>query len=67
MTKLWIRPVGRDALQGFALCRTNGAILVDEQIVEHFPKDATGKEIKTVAVDAGLVNSPEEVEWGNVL
>ncbi len=64
---LYIRPCGRDFLTGFALVRHNGEVLVDEEIIEHFPKDATGKEIKAAAVDAGFVNSPSEIEWGTVL
>jgi hypothetical protein len=65
--KLYIRPCGGNTLTGFALCRTNGEVLVDEQIIEHFPVDATGKEIKAAAVDLGLVNSADEVEWGKAL
>lgn len=36
-----------NVLLGFAVCTTNGTILVDEQIVEHFDRHATGKEIKS--------------------
>lgn len=61
----WIRPVHRGddgPLIGLALCCTNGKCLVDGDVIEHFPKDASGKEIKLEAVDLGY-----EAEWGSVL
>jgi len=49
MRKLWIRPVhckDTDRLLSMAVCTTPYELLVDEQILCHFPMDASGREIK---------------------
>ena len=49
MRKLWIRPVhckDTDRLLSMAVCTTPNELLVDEQILCHFPMDASGREIK---------------------
>jgi len=48
--RAYIRPVhggasGRELIS-FAVCRTNQPLLVDEQILDHFPADFSGKEIR---------------------
>lgn len=45
--KAYIRPVhaGRE-LVAMAVCTTNGPPIMDSQILEHFPADATGAEIR---------------------
>lgn len=65
MTQAWIRPVfrGEDGpLIGLALCRTNGACLVDEDVITHYPKDTPGRDIKLDAEEQGM-----DAEWGNIL
>jgi len=49
MKKLWIRPVHdkrTDRLISVAVCTTKHETLVDEQILEHFSPDMSGKEIR---------------------
>jgi len=60
---MWIRPVYAQGsrLISFALCRSNGEMLVDNQIVEHFETDDTGVEIKMVAKE---FHGATEVVWG---
>lgn len=69
MKKLWIRPVYNesDQLLGLCLCRTEQTVLVDEQVVEHFELDITGKEIKETAVEFGWVDSVEDVSWSTAI
>lgn len=68
--KLWIRPVyktfegGGEQLLSFALCTTNGDLLADEQIKEHFDKDTTGKEIDAAAKEFFRAT---ETEWGKAI
>lgn len=68
--KLWIRPVykvlegGGEQLLSFALCTTNGELLADEQIKEHFDKDTTGKEIDAAAKE---FYKATETEWGKAI
>ena len=61
--KLFIRPVssGTKLLVSIALARTNGCILVDEDIICHFPPDESGRVIRQEALDHW---GAEEVEWG---
>ncbi len=49
MKKLYIRPVHdkrTSRLLSIAVCTTKYNVLVDEQILEHFPPEATGREIR---------------------
>lgn len=61
--KLYIRPAynANGRLMSIALCKTNEQILVDEQVVEHFPRDTGGVHIKEWA-DEYL--GCKDVEWG---
>ena len=52
-----VNPDGSETVVGYAVCSTNHEVLVDEQVKEHFPVDATGKEIKAEFPTA---------EWGAV-
>ena len=67
MKTLYIRPVytlhpdQRETLTGLALCSTNGELLVDGQIIEHFPKDESGKDIKACAKE---FHGADNTEWG---
>ena len=68
--KLFIRPVFGKEQQSFlpkslALCTTNGELLVDNQILEHFDAHEPGKDIKIAAVDMEWVESEDSVKWGN--
>jgi len=62
--KLFIRPRYRvnnddtEVFLGYVICSTNYELLVDEQVKEHFPPEATGKEMKAEFPSA---------EWGNAL
>jgi len=59
---LYIRPVyEEERLLSLALCRTNGAILVDGDILEHFDKYTPGKEIKIIAQEF----YQKEATWGS--
>jgi len=49
-------------LVGFALCKCENP-LVDSDVVAHFPSDATGKEIKKVALEFGYVDSEDCIKW----
>jgi hypothetical protein len=67
--KLWIRPVyivenGVERRTSLALCTTNGPILVDEQIKQHFPPLTTGVDIKAAAVE---FYGATDIEWGAAL
>lgn len=58
---LYIRPVYQnDVLLSLALCKTNGHILVDQDIVCHFDKNDNGKMIKDSYPD-------RQIEWGKPL
>ena len=49
MTKAYLRPTHDHAtgrLVAVAVCTTNEAVLVDEQILAHFDAHASGKEIR---------------------
>lgn len=61
--KAWIRPVwqGERTHAGFALCTTNGTLLTDSQIVEHFDRQTTGKEIKE------LFGDRFDIQWGEII
>ncbi len=61
---LYIRPVhvGR-RLVGTALCLTKGEVLMDEQILQHFPLDVTGRDVREIAVDMYGARSLDDVEW----
>jgi len=67
---LYIRPVYKveednagtiETLTSIALCTTNGEILVDGQILEHFPKDEPGVDIKACGME---FHDASEVVWG---
>ncbi len=62
---LYIRPVCEEAtdwLKGLCLCRMKDTPpLVDSDIVEHFPKDVSGKDIAAAAKE---VHGAESTEWG---
>jgi hypothetical protein len=69
-TKLFIRPVyGKEQQslipKSLALCTTNGELLVDSQILEHFDRHEPGIDIKLMAVDMEWIDSPNDIEWGN--
>jgi hypothetical protein len=60
--KLFIRPVydRNERPLSLAVCKTNGPITVDEQIVEHYPFHTPGRDIKQ--------DFPEyEMDWGDVI
>ena len=63
--KLWIRPNHRDdeyqRLMSIALCTTDQHILVDSQILVHFPPDTSGNLIRQEAVETF---NATEVECG---
>jgi hypothetical protein len=67
---LFIRPVyevredGTERLMSQALCTTAFDILTDEQILEHFPLDITGKEIRKEAIETF---GAEDVAWGTAI
>jgi hypothetical protein len=64
--KLFIRPVftvradGSEQLLSLAVCTTAGPILVDEQILEHFDKHTSGRDIRE--------NYPDDVvDWAETI
>ena len=57
-------PGEREKMLSLALCTTNGEILVDGQIKEHFDKHDTGKDIEESARE---FFGATEVEWGNAI
>jgi hypothetical protein len=63
--KLWIRPNHRNdeyqRLMSIALCTTDQHILVDSQILVHFPPDTSGNLIRQEAAETF---NATEVEWG---
>jgi len=66
--RLYIRPVhpkGGGKLLSLALCRYDSRkiLLVDEDILEHFPPDTSGKDIKLAAVEFFGATSIEDVHW----
>ena len=65
--RAWIRPVYVDnRLASIALARTDGEILVDEDIIDHFPADSRGVDIRLAAmVDYDI--SPTRCEWGAII
>lgn len=68
-TTLFIRPSYRGdshTPDTLALCTTNGAILVDEQVLAHFPSDTSGKDIKAEALETWGVTA-DNVKWGELL
>lgn len=65
--KLYIRPRYDEkgqVLKGFVLSTTNGDLLVDSQILEHFDARTTGKEIRECAKE---FHNADDVEWGKCL
>jgi len=54
----------REVPLSLALCTTNGEILVDEQIKEHFDKHDSGKDIEAAAKE---FHGATEVEWGEAI
>ena len=66
MRRLYIRPncTVDDRLIDLVVTTTPGEPLVDEQIVEHFPKETSGREIR----EAMLSQYPgAEILWGKAL
>jgi hypothetical protein len=62
----YIRPVhpkGGGAVMSLALCRCEGALLIDADVYEHFPPDTPGKDIKAIAVEYGHANDILNVHW----
>lgn len=62
---IYIKPVfelDSPRIIGYAVCRRE-QVLVDSDVLSHFPRDATGKEIKACAVRFGWVESEDEVVW----
>lgn len=65
MKNIYIKPVyDGSKLISLALCYSNH-ILVDEDIIEHFPYDYSGVDIKKFAVEWGYVKSIANVKWGS--
>jgi hypothetical protein len=65
--KAYIRTVhdsDTERLMSIALCRRDDRILVDSDIIEHFPPDSRGVDIKAMAVEYGHATSADHVEWG---
>ena len=63
---LWIRPVydvTGSQLKGLALCRTNGDITVDEDILIHFPANEPGNAVKAEA----RTTYNQDTQWGNCI
>lgn len=59
--KLYIRPVYVDeVLKSYALTTTNGIILSDSQVLDHFDTDHNGKMIKESAKEF----HDGEADWG---
>lgn len=51
-------------LLGFAVTTTDGELLQDSQVVEHFPLDTSGKEMREYASE---FQPGATLIWGNVL
>lgn len=60
-----LHPEGGGRLKGLVLARTDGPIQVDEQIIEHFPADTPGVEIKAMAVEFEHADCVEHVHWAS--
>ncbi len=59
--KLWMRPVHckeTDRLLSVAVCTTKHEVLVDEQILEHFALDISGKDIRNEYPEAIMFWGP---------
>lgn len=54
----------REVLLSLALCTTNGEILVDQQIKEHFDNSDAGKDIEAAARE---FYGATEVVWGSAI
>ena len=54
----------REVLLSYALCTTNGELLVDGQIKEHFDKATPGLDISNAAKE---FYGATETEWGNAI
>ncbi len=53
---------------GYALCRSaDRSPLVDSDILDHFPVESTGREIKQAAVEFHGAADLDHVHWGKVL
>ena len=63
---LYIRPMYSpgDVLTGFTVTTCQGKPLVDSEILEHFPVEASGREIRE-AMQGQYPNS--QVQWGTAL
>lgn len=62
--RLYIRPIYMgERLTGYALCRIQkDQPLVDEDVVEHFDLDYSGKMIREAAIE---FHDADSVEWGD--
>lgn len=62
--KAFIKPVHRRSgeLCSLALC-VEDPPLVDEDVLWHFDSNARGVDIKATAVDFGVVDNADDVEW----
>lgn len=63
----YIRPVhpkGGGKILSLALCRRDD-ILVDADVISHFPANASGKDIKEMAVEYGHADCIEHVHWSS--
>ena len=59
--KAWIRPVyAGERLVSYALCRTDGELLVDSDVIDHFDLEYTGKMIEETAVE---FHGVDECDW----
>jgi hypothetical protein len=59
---LWIRPVYIGTrLSSYALATTNDTILVDQQILEHFPISEPGSDVTAAAIE---FHGATHVIWG---
>ncbi len=62
MKKLWIRPVHdkkTDRLISMAVCTTKYGVLVDEQILEHFSLQMSGKDVRECYPEHTMVWGPQ--------
>lgn len=63
----YIRPVhcvgGAVMPDSLALCKSEGELLTDSDVIDHFPPDTPGKDIKAMAVEVGAATSIDHVHW----
>lgn len=62
VVRQFIRPVYcRNRLLSIALCRTNRPICIDADVLDHFPPNARGADVRDSAVE---FHGADEVQWG---